>query len=183
MLYGKNVWYGERPLEKTFETAKNIGFDLVEISIDYPWPEKNSKKDFQILKNIRKDFGLEIAFHAPWIGICLAHPQKEIFDASLKILKKAMIFSEKFNPLYFTFHIIAPFHGTFKLENISKEVLRKGLEAAFEISNLAKKLGLNICIENNPEIFFGSPGQIEKVLNKCENLKFNFDISHAIVAK
>ncbi len=182
MFYGKNVWYGERPLEKTFRISKSIGFDFVEYSIDYPLPEKILKRDFQILKNIRKDFGLEIAFHAPWIGLCLAHPQKEIFDASLKILKKAMLFSKNFNPLYFSFHIIAPFHGTFKLGNISREVLKKGVKAASEISALAKKLNLNVCVENNPEIFFGSPSQIEKVLNECKNLKFNFDISHAIVA-
>jgi len=177
MLYGKDLWYGEKPLEKALKLADKLGFDFIELSIDYPWPEKIRKEEVKILKNY------DLAFHAPWVAICLAHPQKEIFDASLKIVRKALIFSSKFNPLYFSFHITAPFHGTFKLDEIAGEILKKGVEAAKSLSKTAEDLGIKICVENNPEIFFGSPKQIELVLSSCENLYFNFDIPHSIVAE
>ena len=183
MRFGKNVWYGERPLEKVFKSVQKLGFDYIELSIDYPWPERISEKDFKLIKNLKKDFGLEVAIHAPWVGLCLAHPQKEVFNASLKIVKKALLFSKKLDPLYFNFHLLAPFHGTFKLKPITKEVLRRGVESASLISKLAKKIGIEACLENNPEIFFGSPKQIEMVLKEVKDLKFTLDVGHAVVAK
>ena len=128
------------------------------------------------LKKI-KECGLELGFHGPWSGIHLAHPRKEISEASLKVMKKCVKFASKFDPIYFNFHQ-GTRASTFMFKEVKKKIFNHALMTTKEIVKLGKKLKIPITIENNPNPFFGTPNQFKIVFNKIKKINFCFDVGH-----
>jgi sugar phosphate isomerase/epimerase len=182
MKFAMPIWYGDRPLRPVFERAHRLGFDYIEFSLDYPWPDQLTEEEIKLLKGLKEEYGLEIAFHGPWAGKVLSHPRDEISNASLKVHEKCLKFAGKFNPLYFNFHQSGQ-AATFTFEEVRKRIFEKALETTREIVKLGRENGFPITIENNPWPFFGSPKHIEFVLEEISDLNFCFDIGHAVVSK
>lgn len=178
MKFGRNVWYNNRPLEKIFEKTSNLGFDYIELSLDFPWPEGFTEKEIRLLENLKEEFGLELAFHGPWAGKQPAHPRDEISRASLEIYKKTLKFAEKFSPLYLNFHQYVEV-ATDKLEEIQKLILKKFFNSTKEILSFAK---FPVTIENMPNLWFGLPSQFKSLL-EIENFNLCLDVGHAAIVK
>jgi len=176
MKYGVNLWIGDTPLSSALEVISKIGFDYCEFSLDYPFPNYVNKKMVNELKKI-KEHGLELGFHGPVYGILLAHPRKEISEASFRVMKKCINFASKFNPIYFNFHQITS-TPTLMFNEIKKKIFNQALLTTKETVRIGKKLKIPITIENNPSPFFGTPSQFKIVFNKIKKINFCFDIGH-----
>ena len=175
MKYGISVWYGDKPLEKIFEVLSNYGFDYVEIFLCYPFPEKITEN----LNKLKREYGLDIAFHAPCSGIHLSHPRKEISDAALIIMKKCIKFASKFSPLYFNFHQSVEVE-TFEFEEVRKDVFAVTLKSTKNISELCRKFNIPVTIENNSSPFFGTPKQLKSIFKNIHDINFCFDVGHVV---
>jgi len=180
MKFATNIWYGDKPLLPAFERAHRLGFDFIEFSLDYPWPDQLTGKEMGLLEKLKEEYGLEISFHGPWSGKVIFHPRHEISDACLKIYEKCLKFAEKFNPLYFNFHQFG-YLATSGFEEIRKKIFDKALETTRTIVNFGRSFP--ITIENNPSSLFGCPRDIKPLLDKINDLNFCFDVGHAVVSK
>ena len=180
MKFATNIWYGNRPLLPAFERAHRLGFDFIELSLDYPWPDQLTSEEIGLLEKLKEEYGLEIAFHGPWSGKVLFHPRDEISDACLKIYEKCLKFAAALNPLYFNFHQFG-YVATSGFEEIRKKIFNKALEATRTIVNFGKSFP--VTIENNPSRLFGRPRDIKLLLDNIINLNFCFDVGHAVVSK
>jgi len=180
MKFAANVWYGDRPLKPTFEMAHRLGFDYIELSLDYPWPDQMTREEVELLRKLREEYGLEIAFHGPWAGKVISHPRDEISDACLKIYKKCLKFAGKLDPLYFNFHQQG-YVSTSGFEEVRKKIFDKALETTRKIVNFGK--GFPITLENNPTHLFGHPKDIKLLLDEIKELNFCLDVGHATIIK
>lgn len=180
MKFAANVWYGDRPLRFAFEMAHRLGFDYIEFSLDYPWPDRLTKEEIGLLGELEEEYGLGIAFHGPWAGKVIFHPRNEISNACLKVYEKCLKFAGKFSPLYFNFHQFGHV-ATSGFKEIRKKIFDKALETTRTIVNLGR--GFPITIENNPGRIFGRPKDIKFLLDDIKDLNFCFDVGHAVVSK
>jgi sugar phosphate isomerase/epimerase len=149
MIFGRPLWHFDRPFDRAIRRLKKIGFDYVEISLDWPIPSSLSAKEAAALR----DF--QIAFHAP-LDIDLTSPRREIASVSLNILRNCIDFAADFEPLYLNFHLSkkAPVH----VPAISRAVR---LAANRALSRLTAPFPL--VIENNPYLPFGTAEEMAKV--------------------
>jgi len=180
MKFAIPIWYGDRSLKFAFEMAHRLGFDYIEFSLDYPWPDRLKKEEISLLEKLEDEYGLEIAFHGPWAGKVISHPRDEISDACLKIYEKCLKFARKFNPLYFNFHQFG-YSATSGFEEIRKRIFDKALETTRVIVNFGR--GFPVTVENNPGRLFGRPKDIKLLLDWITDLNFCFDVGHAAVSK
>jgi len=172
MKFGRPVWHGNKPFENTFKTAQESGFDYIEFSLDFPYPENFSENEIKLLKSLKKKYGLDLAFHAPWGDVSIAHPREEISNASLKVFEKCIKFAENMDSLYFNFHnsIKVP---TLKFEDVKNKAYKKALES---MSELAKSSEVILTLENNSFLeFFGKTEDFEHI---NEKLKICLDVGH-----
>jgi sugar phosphate isomerase/epimerase len=181
ILLGAPVWYGNRPFKRTIEELYRLGLDYFEFSLDYPLPECMKEKEREAMKGLLEEFGLKIAFHSP-LDIAVAHPRKELADASMAILRRCMAFSAEFHPLslYYNFHL-HPKVSTYMFEDVRAELKRKGLSRCDEIAKMASEFGIPVSVENDL-IPFERSDLIHEALSST-NLSFTFDIGHAIMAE
>ncbi len=160
--------------------AHKLGFDYIELDLNPPRPECITDREIKILENLREEYSLGLAIHAPIFGIDIAHLSEKISEASLSVVLDAMKFSERFNPLYFNFHINSysnPY--LLELKAMKNKIYEKALANAERIVSKAK---IPLTLENNgnnlifktPEEFsaFGSLG-----------LNFCLDVGHATKSK
>ena len=182
MNFAMPIWYGDRPLQAAFEKAHRIGFDYIELSLDYPWPDELTGEEMELLEKLGEEYGLGIAFHGPWAGKVISHPRDEISDACMKIYEKCLKFARKFNPLYFNFHQFG-YAATRDFEEIKRRIWDRALETTRAIVDMGRENGFQVTVENNEDAFFGRPKFIEFLLEKINDLNFCLDVGHAIVSK
>lgn len=176
MKFGYPFWYGDGSIKKHAEIARKLGFDYVEFSLNYPWPEKLSESDILLLKNLKKDYNLDIAFHAPLGGIDLCYPRKDVSEVSLKIFYESMEFAKSFSPLYFNFHLATDI-PTWKCADVRKDMLENAKGSVLRIKEIADEYGIQLTIENNSKKMFSGIKELKPFLRG--NLKFCFDVGHA----
>ncbi|MFQ5711038.1 MAG: sugar phosphate isomerase/epimerase family protein [Candidatus Geothermarchaeales archaeon] len=181
MKFGSMIWYGRRPLRSALETTHRLGFDYVEFSLDYPWPEGLSEEERNLLESLGDEYGLELAFHAPWAGQHISHPRDEISAACLKVFERCLDFAGGFNPLYFNFHQSME-ASTFYFEEVRVKIFEKALASTTLIVDMGRRHGFPVTIENNPTPFFGSPDQLEFAL-QVEGLKMCLDVGHVFLSR
>lgn len=176
MKLGYPFWYGDGSIRKHAGIAKKLGFEYVEFSLNYPWPERLSERDIIFLKNLKRDYNLEIAFHAPLGGIDLCYPRKEVYEASMKVFFDSMEFAADFAPLYFNFHLATDV-PTWKCSDIRKKFVERARHAVSQITKTADNYGIRLTIENNSKKMFSDIKELKPFLHG--NLKFCFDVGHA----
>jgi sugar phosphate isomerase/epimerase len=183
ILFGAPVWYGNRPFKETLEKLYKLGLDYIEFSLDYPLPASMTEAEREELKNVLDEFDLKIGFHSP-LDTPVAHPRKELGDASMTILRSCLTFSADFLPrsLYYNFHL-HPRIPTYKLEDVRKQIKRKSLERCAELTRMASEFGIPACVENEL-VPFDRSDLIFEALSLCyPQLQFTFDVGHAIKAE
>lgn len=176
MKFGYPFWYGDGSIRKHAKIARKLGFDYVEFSLNYPWPERLSESDVLLLKNLNKDYKLDIAFHAPLGGIDLCYPRKDVSEVSLKIFSESLEFAKSFSPLYFNFHLATDI-PTWKCSDIKKEMIENARDSVSRIARTADSYGIRLTLENNSRKMFSNIKELKPFLNN--RLKFCFDAGHA----
>ncbi|MHC1610184.1 MAG: sugar phosphate isomerase/epimerase family protein [Candidatus Methanospirareceae archaeon] len=183
ILLGVPIWYGNRPFERTIEELHRLELDYLEFSLDYPLPGCMAEAEREGLNRLLEEYNLKIGFHSP-LDIAVAHPRDEIADASMGILRECMEFSAEFLPLtlYYNLHL-HPRVPTYKLEDVRKRIKVKGLKRCEEIMEIASEFGITVCVENDLLPFEWSDLILEALSRFYPNLRFTFDVGHAIKAE
>ncbi|MBL7206397.1 MAG: sugar phosphate isomerase/epimerase [Candidatus Aenigmarchaeota archaeon] len=183
MKFGHAIWYGDRPFEKAIKNIHRIGYDYIELSLDYPTMEtlEKNKEMVKRIKALLKDLDMEIGFHAPFAGVELLHPRKIISDAGFKIMERAMKFATQFSPAYFDIHLRGN-PPTIKLRDVREEIYDKSILVGQRLSKLNKKLKLNITIENKPNLPFCFLDDFKFFFAGVKDLDMCLDVGHVICA-
>lgn len=176
MKIGYTFHIGNKPFRDFLSKISKLGFDYLEVSLTYPWPFKLSHSELNLFKNIKKKFGLDLAFHSPWGGVQIFHPQEKISKASFEIIEDCLKFSEKFEGNYFNLHQTIDVPNYFF---VKEEIEKKKVKVSLEI---ARKFKIPITFENTPKISLGTPNQFE-FIKKSKKLFFTFDVGHVFMAK
>ena len=167
MLFGAPLWYGNRPFKHFIEQVLALGFDFLEIALDYPVVEEASSE----LKRDVNRTSARVAFHGP-LDALIASPRSEIFEASLKVLEKCMSFAGEFETLYFNMHAthLTP---TFRFKRV-KQKINSNLKRALKVaSQLAREYGFEFCLENN--------GIVDRSVIEEFDICVTLDVGHAAV--
>ncbi len=174
---GFNLWYGNRPLYYVMKDCYEVGFDYVELSIDYPWPYR---MDVDEVKRAVRDFGIEVGIHGPWRDIALASPVPEIREASLKVMRKVIELAGRLRALYVNVHVSCSEAVEFK--EVWNEVLRAGIESVRELQSLCEQYGVDLVVENNDHRPFSDIQQLVDLIVRVKGVYFCLDVGHAVGA-
>ncbi len=179
MKFGLPVWHGNiESIESEIRRAYLLGFDYVEISLDYPWPETLSKSRIKKIVGLARDLGIGIAFHAPPEGVDIGSPFPETRKNSVKFLLFLVKWSKQFGPLYLNFHGSAGEQFSPSDDDLFLgAVLSATRRSAREISSGARKLRVPVTFENTPDPIFGISRNIDFILGSGVSLCL--DIGHS----
>ena len=180
MKIGYAPWYGDKIPMKGIETAHKLGFDYVEICLDYPWLSV-LEKYVEKMKRQKREFGMDFAFHAPWAGTYLAHPCPEIREGTMKLMGRCLKLAANFDPPYFNLHLKGHTEAQ-EFPEVQEMILDSGIESIKELFEIASDNNIQLTIENNSEMhnYFALPQHFEKIM-KIKDMKMCFDVGHACV--
>ncbi len=193
--FGMPVWYGSssaelahiadfaersrRTLLSNIEKAALLGFDYIEISLDYPWPDIIHAKVAKEAAKLGRSLGIEFAFHAPWAGIGLAHPRPEMHEASLKVMSRCIRAAGMFGePLYLNAHIATDEVPTLEFDEVVAVVLNNARTAVHEMAEECSRKGIEFTIENNPGMLFGISNHVDYLLGHSSKVGLCLDVAH-----
>ena len=171
--FGWSAWKGHLgSWKKYLLQAVEAGFDYVELSLDFPLPVKEELLERAVRE--ARDHGLDVAFHAPWRGLDLASPWEEVREGVVKVMKKSMDLTKKYKAMYLVFHLTT----SEKLEDdVKGKVFEAGKKSVIEISEYAKKIHVDVALENTPRL--GQPDYFA-TLQSLTDIEFCFDVAHAV---
>lgn len=167
-MIGRLVWYGDFPLNRKLELLREVGYEYVELSLDYPFPDELNSRE---LEDLLSSYEMNISFHSP-LDVFVAQPRDEIFEASLKIVERCLDFASKFETLYYNFHITY-FSPTREFDKVKKKILENGRKACEFILSKSEEYGFHACLEYDRNFD-------EKFL--VDGLRICLDIGHFALA-
>ncbi|MCX8204167.1 MAG: sugar phosphate isomerase/epimerase [Candidatus Nezhaarchaeota archaeon] len=173
------VWPKAKSIVKALEKANEYGFDYVEASLDYPWPEELRGAAMKRIKEAKEMFGLKIAIHAPWRDIALASPRQYLREAALRLFEECLKFSAEIEAMYFNIHVAT--HEAWSIEEVRRKVEEAALASVKQLAAKAREVGIRLTIENNPEPLFGVPSMLKPLL-EIEGVKLCLDVGHVAYA-
>jgi len=144
---GFPIWYGYgKHIRELAHEAARVGFDYLEISLDYPWPFRGRMPLREVVEIATKE-GLSPAFHAPWRDVRPASPFEEVRHASLKVLEKVVAEISSFECEYLVAHISTD-QAFDKIEEIRGEVVKAAVESIKSLKEISEAGGLKLVVEN-----------------------------------
>lgn len=179
MKFGFPV-YTASDIESSINRARKLGFDYIELDLNPPRTDCITDKEIRILENIKEEYNLGLAFHAPIFGIDIAHLSSIISEASMQVIMNSIKFAEKFNPLYFNLHLSSYSNPhLLGLKAIRNEIYNKALGNLRRITDNTR---VSLTVENNStNPIFRTPEEF-KMLAKFD-VNFCFDVGHAVKSK
>lgn len=175
LLVALPVWPKARSLVKALEKANEYGFDYVEASLDYPWPEELRGHTLKKIKEAKEVFGLKLAIHAPWRDVALASPRQCLREGALKLFEECLEFSAEVEALYFNFHVTT--REAWTIEGVKEKVEEAALASIERLAVKARELGIRLTVENNPEPLFGVPSMLKPLL-EVDGVELCLDVGH-----
>lgn len=169
------VWPKAKSLAKALEKANEYGFDYVEASLDYPWPEELRGAALRKIKEAKEVFGVKLAIHAPWRDVALASPRQCLREGALRLFQECLEFSAKVEALYFNVHVTT--REAWTIEEVRRGVEEAALASIEYLAAKAREVGVGLTIENNPEPLFGVPSML-KPLVEIDGVKLCLDVGH-----
>ncbi|MEM2188858.1 MAG: sugar phosphate isomerase/epimerase [Nitrososphaerota archaeon] len=172
---GFPIWYGYGPeISKIVEEAHRIGFDYIEISIDYPWPRGGEPSLSEVMKTIR-GLGLSLGFHAPWRDLRLSSPFDEIRNASIKIFEKIALELSAYECDYLVAHLSTD-QAVDRIDEIRGEVVEAAIASAETLVEICRSLGLRLLVENVREDL----EMFERIASRADGVCL--DLGHVIIS-
>lgn len=148
-------------LYENLKFLEELNIDYVEILQEYP----NSNIDFDLLNS----FNFHYTIHSPIIDLNIASLNKSIQMASINEIGKSIDLA---NSLDSDIIVVHPGSVPFLARDYVDKVLVKCRESLITCENYAKDLGVNIAVENMPNI----DGFLYKDINELNKLLINLDI-------
>jgi sugar phosphate isomerase/epimerase len=149
-------------------TAIELGCDYLEICLEFPFFLK--KNNVWLLKTAKEN-GLELAFESPQGAVQMFNPIPQISKVSVKIMKKMLHFSSKFDPLYFNFHQVIDIPTYNILEN---KIEKRKVEVVKELSKI---VDFPLTFENIARKSLSTPEQFS-FIKKFDNVFLCLDVGH-----
>jgi len=149
-------------LYKDLDFLEDLGVDYIEILNEYP----NNIIDIDLLNS----FNFKYTIHSPIIDLNIASLNKSIQLTSINEIRKSIDLA---NTLDSDIVVVHPGSVPFLARNYVDKVLAKCRESLIICENYAKDFGVNVAVENMPNI----DGFLYKDINKLNNLLINLDIS------
>jgi len=103
------------------------------------------KQRVMVLNDIRRSHGLKYTVHAPFAGINIAVPSKPLLNATLKRLKKSILYTSALDARLWVFH---PGMRTGISQFYPGEDWTKNMESIRILFHFAKDNGVNAVLEN-----------------------------------
>ena len=167
MIYlGLPLWYGSGRLIDLIQVVHERGFDYVEISLDYPWPEAIDEFEMEELVKSIRGYGIEVGIHGPWRDISLGSPRDVIRRAALKVYRRCVKFASRLESHYFNFHVFTK--EATEYEEVYKAAYAATRRSVKEICRMCKEANIIPTLENNPTDFLGSVDEIWGLLKENE---------------
>ena len=173
------VWPKAGSVVKALERANEYGFDYVEVSLDYPWPERLKGRALEEVKEARAKYGVAVAIHAPWRDVALASPRPQLREASLKLFEECLGFASSVEALYFNVHVAT--REAWAIKGVKERIEEAALDSVKRLAGRARELGVELTVENNPEPLFGVPSMLKPLLS-VEGVKLCLDVGHVAYA-
>ncbi len=156
---GISVWYGtvkgavgsEQRIPDFTRILIEQGYNLYEVSIDYPWPF-SERESFEVLLNTLVENGGLIALHAPWRDLALASPIEDVRRTSIDVVIKNLdLVVGKYDVKYVVAHLHSQTSmGRVLIKANWDKVIESAVKSLYELSEWSKRSGVPICVENMP---------------------------------
>lgn len=177
MRIGMPWWIGAGEPSDGLRLAADAGFDLLEISLDAPWPEGLSAPE---LAAQAREAGLALGLHAPWRTQSLSHPRGVLARAAGNVAQQCVDFAIGVGAEYVVFHVEARGFARFP----RRDVIERGLgHARTALKELAARAGrdLTLLVENtSPPL--ATPRGVASFLEPLPDIGFCYDPGHAMLA-
>lgn len=174
MQLGIPWWIGAGSPEEGIELAHSLDLDLVEVSLDAPWPEGLSGP---AIREASEETGIAVGFHGPWRTQSLAHPRGVLARAAQTVAQECIDLAVGAGAEYVVFHVDARDFSRFPAE----EAVHEGLEQAHaSLRALSRSAGedLDILVENTSSPM-GTPKELRSFLDPLPEVGFCYDPGHA----
>jgi sugar phosphate isomerase/epimerase len=136
-----------------------------------------NRKRVNTLKKIARENGLEFTVHAPFADINIASPNPVLRRVMLKRLEKSLIYSRQLKCLHWIFH---PGWKSGVSEFYPNLDWQLNLRSVRTLLATAKKLGVEIAMENTPEPFYFLVKRMQDVALFYSELGGNVDLGIAL---
>jgi len=161
-------------------------FDVRSIELVDEGMHALNRKRVDALKRIGRGSDLEFSVHAPFVDINIASPSPVLRRVMLKRLEKSLTYACKLNCKQWVFHSGSKSGVSEFYPNLDWQI---NLRSVRILAAAAKKLGVDIAIENTPEPFYFLVKRMEDIalfyseLGAEADLGIAFDIGHANTTK
>ncbi len=176
---GVPIWLGNisEDLVSGLNSLLAHGVNMIELSIDYPWPFKESCK-LQKMIALAKQNNMHINLHAPWRDIILASPYEEIGKASIEVILRSVSDLVSEVASYIVVHPLTM--QRLDISDNRKEALTRFRE---NIKELTRRLNLGshnvmIVVENLAGGIGAEPGDLAVTLEGLDYAGLCLDIGH-----
>lgn len=162
-----------QPLDKTFESIDELGFDGVEI-----YYEGAHSLDVKSLLDITLSHDMALYLHAPFSDLNLASFNEAVLDESLRQIKDSIGAAAAIDSLVVTVHFgrYSPIALSFP-----EKAFERNLSNIEKIASFGEEMGVNVSFENSPKGFGVMVGGLEKLQEITRDLgvSITLDIGHA----
>jgi sugar phosphate isomerase/epimerase len=158
------------PLEDILPFLEDINVDYCEIINEYPLNNVQSE--------IFESYSIKTTFHSPISDMNLASPNESIRNASIEQVKKSINLANKLNANIVVVH---PGQVPFLARIFQEKVIENNFNSLNECANYAHEMGIELCVENMPDM----EGYLFKDINHLNNLVeelgvfMTLDVGHA----
>ncbi len=159
------------PFSSMLEHLTEFDVTYVEL-VDESEHALNTKR-VNILKRIARENGLEFTVHAPFVDINIASPNSELRRVMLKRLKKSLNHARQLRSRQWIFHSGWKSSVSEFYPNLDWQINLRSVRMLFKV---AKKLGVEISIENTPEPFHFLVKRMQDFALFYSELGSDFDI-------
>jgi len=156
------VWPKSRISEKDISYASSMGFQSVEVSLEYPWPYWEME-EFERLMRLLKDQGFKIGAHLPWRDLSIASPYPDVRAGAIEYLKKLYEIMTKWEFQYAVSH----FSTREKVKFNSREYLAEVVADLKGLASLFQSGGINFAVENAPFGPLSIKGNFMELVNEA----------------
>ncbi len=174
-----NCWFKDIANEKLSNAFLNgiteLGFDGIELSIDYPLLFRCSIPNY--LVNGLRDRGLILSVHLPWREIYLASPISEVRDAAVRTISRIIRQVSRLGPEYLITHLSTD--QAFCGED-DTDCVKASLESIKHLVKLSEELGVLLAVETVADKCCSGEEKLPLILKEFDRLRICLDIPHII---
>ncbi|MEM0178525.1 MAG: sugar phosphate isomerase/epimerase [Fervidicoccaceae archaeon] len=174
MKYSFSIWPKSRINERDLSYASSMGFENIEVSLEYPWPFWDSNSFNEIMKLLR-DQGFSLGAHLPWRDLVIASPYEEVRRGAIAYIMRLLEVMTKWDFKY----AVAHFSTREKVKFGNRDYLSPIILEMKDAAEKFKDAGIIFAVENAP---YGPLAVKESFVQLLRELDGNacLDLGHVV---